>query len=93
MTPSHTAPRALAVDIRQTDTDALIGVALIVPSDRYAVTLANGAGSAEEKKLTDGEWLEIEAWAEAAMPGFRTAAAEAGIGRTRGWRRVCCPRC
>ena len=70
MTLSHTAARALAVDIRQVDTGALIGVALIVPSDRFAVTLARSGGNTEERTLTDGEWREIEAWAAAGDAGL-----------------------
>ncbi len=54
---------AIAVDVRHTDTGALIGVAVVVPSVRYLATLAEDAGSAVEPTLTAELWREIEAWA------------------------------
>jgi len=39
-----------------------LGVALLVPSERYAATLLDGADEARERKLTPAEWQEIDSW-------------------------------
>jgi hypothetical protein len=54
---------ALAVDIRQLNTGAALGVALVVPSERYVSFLADGASIATTPNLSAETWREIDAWA------------------------------
>ena len=63
MTSTLAVTYAIAVDVRHTDTGALIGVAVVVPSVRYLAILAADAGSVVEPTLTAELWREIEAWA------------------------------
>jgi len=63
MASTLAATYAIAVDVRHTDTGALIGVAVVVPSVRYLATLAEDAGRAVEPALTAELWREIEDWA------------------------------
>jgi hypothetical protein len=67
----HTAAgvRAIAIDIRDAQ-DALLGVALLVPSARYAAVLATNAERPTEPVLSGDVWEQIESW---------TAAADAGL--------------
>jgi hypothetical protein len=60
-TPAVT--HALAVDIRQLNTRIVLGVALVVPSERYVSFLAEGADIATTRKLSAETWREIDAWA------------------------------
>jgi hypothetical protein len=57
-----TADRVLAVHLREIETGELEGVALLVPLQRYAATLINGAGEARERKLPPAVWREIDRW-------------------------------
>jgi hypothetical protein len=60
---SHSAAeRALAVHLRDKHRGGLFGVALFVPSVRYAAMLIDGAGEARERKLTPAVWREIDSW-------------------------------
>jgi hypothetical protein len=60
---SHSvAERALVVHLRDTDRGGLYGVALFVPSVRYAALLIDGAGEPRERKLTLAVWREIDSW-------------------------------
>jgi hypothetical protein len=63
MTPALAVSYALAVEIRHLDTGAVLGVALVVPSDRYLSFLAEGEASATTPDLSDETWREIDAWA------------------------------
>jgi hypothetical protein len=56
------ADRVLAVHLREIETDALLGVALLVPSQRYAATLIHGFEDVRERKLTPEVWQEIDQW-------------------------------
>ena len=56
------ADRVLAVHLREIQTGELLGVALLVPSERYAATLVNGADKVRERKLTPAAWREIDKW-------------------------------
>ena len=55
------ADRVLAVQLRDSETDGPLGVALLVPSERYAATIL-GADEVRERKLTPGVWQEIDSW-------------------------------
>ena len=48
--------------LREIQTGELVGVALLVPSERYAATLVNGADEVRERKLTPAAWREIDKW-------------------------------
>ena len=64
------ADRVLAVQLRDSETDEPLGVALLVPAERYAATIL-GADEARERKLTPGVWQEIDSWViegDAALP-------------------------
>ena len=65
-----TTTRALAVGVRHIDTGALLGVALVVPSEQYLSILADGAGRTVEPELTADVWREIDAWAAATDAGL-----------------------
>ena len=55
--------RVLAVQLRESETDGPLGVALLVPSERYAATILDGADEVREReKLTPGVWQEIDSW-------------------------------
>jgi hypothetical protein len=54
--------RVLAVHLREIETGGSLGVALLVPSERYAATLLSGAGNVRERRLTPAVWREIENW-------------------------------
>ena len=66
------ATRALALDIRQADTNALLGIALIVPSQRYIAVIEHVAGKHREPSLQADAWLAIDAWAAAGDAGLPT---------------------
>jgi len=71
MTSNVASTRVLAIDLRQMGTGALLGVALVVPSERYLAILTDRADRAEEPELTAHAWREIDAWAvagDAALP-------------------------
>jgi hypothetical protein len=62
------ADRVLAVQLRDSETDKPLGVALLVPSERYAATIL-GADEARERKLTPSVWQEIDSWViDAGLP-------------------------
>jgi hypothetical protein len=63
MPPALAVRYALAVEIRHLDSGAVLGVALVVPSDRYLSFLSEGAGIATTPNLSDETWREIDAWA------------------------------
>jgi hypothetical protein len=70
MTNSPASLRALALDIRHADTNTLLGVALLLPSHRYAAILASGE-QVENRALPEDAWVEIDEWAaagDAALP-------------------------
>lgn len=63
--------RALGVDIRHVDTNALLAVALLVPAYRYMAVIADGSPHVEQRTLADEAWDEIDAWVaagDAALP-------------------------
>jgi hypothetical protein len=60
---SNSVAHVLAVHLREIETGGRLGVALLVPSERYAATLLNGAGNVRERRLTPAVWREIENWA------------------------------
>ena len=68
MTIGNEAIRALAVDLRQSE--RFVGVALVVPSQQYAVLLADGEKRSVERKLPADLWPEIDAWAAAGDAGL-----------------------
>jgi hypothetical protein len=70
MTSILATTRALAIDVRHLDTGALLGVALVVPSEQYLSILVDGAGGAVEPELTAHVWREIDAWAAAGNAGL-----------------------
>ena len=68
---SHSvAERAFVVHLRDTDRGGLYGVALFVPSVRYAALLVDGAGEVRERKLTLAVWREIDSWVIAGDSGL-----------------------
>jgi len=73
--------RALGVDIRHVDTNALLAVALLVPAYRYMAVIADASRVVEQRTLAEDEWVEIDAWAaagDAALPK-RPAPLPAGV--------------
>ncbi len=54
--------RALVLQLRDAHKGRLFGVALFVPSVRYAALLIDGAGEPRERKLTLDVWREIDSW-------------------------------
>jgi len=62
--------RALVVHLRDTDRGRLFGVALFVPSVRYAALLIDGAGEPRERQLTLDVWREIDNWVIAGDSGL-----------------------
>jgi hypothetical protein len=62
MTHTLAVTRAVAVDIRRTDTDAVMGIALVVPSERYVSWLSGDTGAISAPALSDKAWREIDAW-------------------------------
>jgi len=62
---------AIAVDVREEATHAVVGVALLVPAQRYAAYLARDHQAAIAPSPTAAEWCAIDAWhlqAEAGLP-------------------------
>jgi hypothetical protein len=62
---------AIAVDVREAATNAVVGVALLVPDQRYAAYLAHDLQAPIASSPTAAEWREIDAWhrqAEAGLP-------------------------
>jgi hypothetical protein len=72
--------RALAVDIRHVDTNALLGVALLVPAHRYLAVIADGSEHVEQRTLADDAWVEIDAWAAASDAALPKRPAPLGVG-------------
>jgi len=65
------ADRVLAVQLIESETGGPLGVALLVPSERYAATVLDGADEVRERKLTSAEWQAIDSWViegDAALP-------------------------
>jgi hypothetical protein len=56
--------QAVAVEIRRTDSDAMMGVALIVPTERYVFLLSGDTGSISAPALSKDAWREVDAWDE-----------------------------
>jgi hypothetical protein len=56
------ADRVLAVQLTAIEADGPLGVALLVPSERYAATILDGADDVRERKLTPAVWQEIDNW-------------------------------
>jgi hypothetical protein len=69
MTSILTSTRALALDVRHIDTGALLGVALVVPSEHH-LSILDGAGRTVEPRLSAHVWREIDAWAAAGDAGL-----------------------
>ena len=66
-----TSTRAIAIDVRDNDGGALLGVALVVPSNQYLSILTCGSDQATERELAPEMWREIDAWvtaSDAALP-------------------------
>ena len=61
MTPAVADTYAFALDIRQLDTGAVLGVALVIPSGRHVSFLIEGARIATTS-LPDEMWRQIDAW-------------------------------
>ena len=62
---------AIAVDVREAATNAVVGVALLIPEHRYATYLAGDHQPAIQASPTAAEWRAIDAWhmqAEAGLP-------------------------
>jgi hypothetical protein len=64
MTPALATSRALALDIRRVDTAALVGIALVVPSERLVSFLGAGAREVTIPVLSAETWRGIDAWAD-----------------------------
>lgn len=62
MSTAASTPRAIAVDLRESGSDALRGVALLVPSERYASVMVTGGSAAQPRQLADRLWSDIEKW-------------------------------
>src|SRR4029450_12264343 len=62
MKASGDADRVLAVHLRESETGGLFGIALLVPSERNAVTLIKGTDEVRERKLTPAVWRKIDKW-------------------------------
>jgi hypothetical protein len=63
--------RAIAIDFRDAQ-DALLGVAVLVPSARYAAVLTAHAERPAEPVLSGDVWEQIEGWTAAADAGLPT---------------------
>jgi hypothetical protein len=70
MMSNNSTTRAIAVEITHNHTGALSGVALIVPSERYVLSRADGEKRPIERTLTADVWREIDAWIEAGDGGL-----------------------
>jgi hypothetical protein len=81
MTSTIAASRALAIEIRDREGDELLGIAVLLPSEKYAAVGARiapdpnrvppeGAGRHEERRLTANARNEIEAWVSAGDAGL-----------------------
>jgi hypothetical protein len=66
MTQTTAVTQALAVDIRQAATDDLMGVALIVASERHVSWLSAETGAISAPALSDEVWRDVDAWDQAA---------------------------
>jgi hypothetical protein len=62
MTHALAITYTIAVDIRQLNTGAVLGVALVVPSKRYLSFLAKGADIGITRKLSAEARREIDSW-------------------------------
>ena len=54
--------RAIAVELRRAATGALLGVAVVVPSDSYVAVIHEGSFVIHEPHLAAKTWDEIEQW-------------------------------
>ena len=69
--PALATTYAIAVDLRRMDTGAVLGVALLVPSERYVSFLAEGSRIAVTPSVPAEAWRAIQAWTaevEARLP-------------------------
>ena len=64
MIPAVATSRALALDIRRADTATLVGIALVVPSERLVSFLGAGAREVTIPVLSAKTWRGIDAWAD-----------------------------
>jgi hypothetical protein len=64
MTQPLAVTHAIAVDIRWADSDSVMGIALVVPSQRYVALLSAETGAISAPALSDEAWREVEAWDE-----------------------------
>ena len=78
MTTALATTYALALEIRQLDTGAVLGVALVVPSGRHLSFLSDSAGIATSASLPDETWREIDAWAAEGNAGLPAQPAPLG---------------
>ena len=62
MTHALAVTHAIAVDIRELNAGAVLGVALVVPSEKYLSVLAEGTDIAISPTLSAETWREIDAW-------------------------------
>jgi hypothetical protein len=62
MTHAFAVTHAIAVDIRELNAGALLGVAMVVPSEKYLSVLAEGSDIAISPTLSAETWREINAW-------------------------------
>jgi hypothetical protein len=56
---------AVAVELRRKDTDAVMGIALIVRSQRHVSWLSEKTGAIATPALSDEAWRDVDAWDEA----------------------------
>lgn len=72
------ATRALAIDLRDAASGALLAVALVVPSEKYASILSNGAATIVEPRLADVLWDDFETWVSLGDAGLPSRPAPLG---------------
>jgi len=72
------ATRAFAIDLRDAASGALLAVALVVPSEKYASILSNGAATIVESRLADGLWDDFATWASRGDAGLPSRPAPLG---------------
>ena len=70
--------RAIAVDLRESATGALRGVALLVPSEQYASVMIIGGSGAQPRPLADRLWRDIETWIATGDAGLPSRPAPLG---------------
>jgi len=72
------ATRAFAIDLRDAASGALLAVALVVPSEKYASILSNGATTIVESRLADGLWDDFATWVSRGDAGLPSRPAPLG---------------